>query len=257
LNTGFYAAFSGFAARMDALELIANNLANANTTGFKAQKEFYRSLVASLSGTPAATPVRSVTQALNQSINQFGVLGGSRIDLSQGTLETTGNDTDVALEGPGFFAVLTNNGVRYTRSGAFHLNRDRQLVTDQGHPVLSQQAPGKNQPIQLPSGKVTISSDGSVSVDGGLVAKLRVETFPASTDLVAEGASYFVTPQNVTPTAASAEVRQGMLETSNSNPVRSTVALIDLQRTAQIMEKALSIFHNEFNRVAAQDLPRV
>src|SRR5260221_1005935 len=119
MNTGFYSAFAGFASRMDALELIANNLANANTTGFKSQKEFYRSFLASLSGTPQAAPATTVTQLLNQSMNQFGVLGGARLDPTQGTLESTGNDTDVALSGAGYFAVLTKNGVRYTRNGGF------------------------------------------------------------------------------------------------------------------------------------------
>jgi flagellar basal-body rod protein FlgF len=257
VNTGFYSAFSGFAARMDALELVANNLANANTTGFKSQKEFYRSFAASLSGTPFATPASGVTEALNQSIHQFGVLGGSRFDLSQGTLETTGNDTDVALQGSGFFAVLTKNGVRYTRNGAFHLDRDRRLVTEQGDPVLGQQPAGRNQPIQLPSGTVSVSSDGSISVNGGLVAKLRIEDFPPSANLRSEGSTYFAAPVDATAAPSKAEVRQGMIETSNSDPIRGSVALIDLQRTAQLMEKALSLFHNEFNRTAAQDLPRV
>lgn len=257
MNTGFYSAFAGFSARMDALELIANNLANTSTTGFKSQKEFYRSFLASLSGTPSATPPVTIAQAVDQTIHEFGVLGGSHLDLSQGTLETTGNDTDFALQGPGFFAVLTKNGVRYTRNGSFHLDSNRRLVTEQGDPVLSQQPGGKNQPIQLPSGKISVSSDGSVSVDGGLVGKLRVEDFPSSANLTAEGASYIVAPQNAVAAPAAGEVREGMVESSNSDPIRGTVALIDLQRTAQIMEKTLSVLHNEFNKTAAQDLPRV
>src|SRR5258708_2033767 len=257
MNTGFYSAFAGFASRMDALELIANILAKANTTGFKSQKEFYRSFLASLSGTPQAAPARTVTQLLNQSMNQFGVLGGARLDPTQGTLESTGNDTDVALSGAGYFAVLTKNGVRYTRNGGFHFDATRRLVNSDGDPVLSPQPAGKKHPNQLPSRKISISADGSVSVDGGLVGKLRIEDFSAVTNLTAEGNSNFVAPPGASSVASSAEVNQGMLEASNSDPVRSTVALINLQRTAQIMEKALSIFHNDFNKTAAQDLPRV
>lgn len=257
MNTGFYSAFAAFASRMDALQVIANNLANANTTGFKSQKEFYRSFLTSLSGIPIAAPASTVTQAVNQSINEFGVLGGSRLDLSQGTLESTGNDTDIALSGSGYFTVLTKNGIRYTRNGSFHLDPTRHLVTGDGDQVLSQQPAGKNQPIQLPSGKLTISADGSVSVDGGLVAKLRIEDFSPSTNLSSEGSSNLIAPADALPIPNKAEIRQGMLESSNSDPVRGTVALIDLQRTAQIMERALAIFHNEFNRTAAQELPRV
>jgi len=249
VNAGFYSAYSAFAARMDALDVIANNLANASTSGFKAQHEFYRSFSAWLQP--------SLTTPINQAVNRFGVLGGSHLDLSQGTIEPTGNDTDVALEGTGFFAVLTKNGVRYTRDGSFRLDKSRNLITDQGDQVLSQQPNNRNQPIQIPSGKLNISPDGSVSVDGALVAKLRIEDFPPETQLVQEGNSYLIAPDGAGKPPASSSVQQGALEKSNSDPIRTTVGLIDLQRTAQIMERALSIFHNEFNRTAAQDLPKV
>lgn len=249
MNSGFYSAYAGFAARMDALDVVANNLANTNTTGFKAQQEFYRSFSSWLQ--PVAT------SPLNQAINQFGILGGSRVDLSQGSIEPTGNDTDAALDGPGYFAILTKNGLRYTRNGNFRLDGNRNLVTSQGDQVLSEQPNRRFQPIQIPAGKVTFSPDGSVSVDGGLVAKLRVEDFPQGTPLTSEGNTYVVAPENVGKAAQNTIVRQGALESSNSDPVRTTVTLIDLQRTAQIMERALAIFHNEFNRTAAQDLPRV
>lgn len=257
MDSGFYSSFAGFAARMDALDVVANNLANTNTVGYKSHLEFYRSFAASLAGQSPLIPATNLSQALNQSINQFGILGGSRMDMSQGTLESTGNNTDVALEGSGYFTVLTRNGVRYTRNGSFRLDKNRRLVTEQGDPVLSRQPDQQNKPIQIPSGQISISPDGSISVAGALVARLRIEDFPAGTQLAPEGQTYLAAPAAASPVASSANVRQGMLETSNSDPVRSTVALIDLQRTAQIMEKALSIFHNEFNRTAAQDLPRV
>jgi flagellar basal-body rod protein FlgF len=250
MNSGFYSAFAGFAARMDQLDLVANNLANTSTSGFKAQHEFYRSFAAWLQP--------SVTNPMNQAVNQYGVLGGARLDLSQGNVEPTGNDTDVALEGPGFITVLTKNGLRYTRDGAFRLDKERNLVTSQGDKVLSEQPNGKQQPIQIPAGKLTISSDASISVDGALVAKLRIEDFPPNTQLTQEGSTYLIAPDGAgNPPPQGTTVQQGSLESSNSDPVRTTVALIDLQRTAQIMERALSIFHNEFNRTAAQTIPVV
>jgi flagellar basal-body rod protein FlgF/flagellar basal-body rod protein FlgG len=257
MNSGFYSAYAGFAARLDELEVVANNLANVNTTGFKAQRSFYGSFSAALSGQDAPPAMMTVSQAVHQAANQFGLLGGTRLDLAQGNLETTGNDTDVALEGPGFFAVLTKSGVRYTRDGSFRLDKDRNLITQQGDKVLSLAPNQPPQPIQIPSGAVTISPDGSVSVDGALVAKLRIEEFPPNTPLKQEGNTYISAPDGAGSQATNATVRQGSLEGSNSDAIRSTVALIDLQRTSQIMEKALGIFHNEFNRVAAQDLPRV
>jgi len=199
----------------------------------------------------------TVSQAVHQAATQFGMLGGTRLDLSQGTLEMTGNDTDVALEGPGFFAVLTPNGLRYTRDGSFHLDKDRNLITQQGDKVLAAQPNQKLQPVQIPSGKITISPDGSLSVDGTLVAKLRIDGFPPNTKLQPEGNSYLSAPDGAGKPAASVAVRQGSLESSNSDAIRSTVALIDLERTSQNIDKALSILHHEFNRVAAKEIPHV
>ena len=244
MDSGFYAAYSGFASRLDELDLLANNLANTNTPGYKAQYAFYESLPAWLQA--------SLSTEMNQAVNRYGVLGGAGRDWSAGNLQTTGNPTDVALETSGFFTVQTKNGVRYTRSGNFQLNTQRQLVTEQGDVVL-----GDNGPIQIPTGQPMISLDGTVSVDGGVVGKLKITEFPQNTALVAEGNTYFTAPANAGKAASDPHVRQGALESSNADPVRSAVSLIELQRTAQMMEKALSIFHNEFNKTAAQDLPRV
>ena len=244
MNSGFYSAFAGLAARMDALDVVANNLANVNTVGFKAQHEFYRSFAAWLQP--------SLTTPVNDAVNRFGVLGGARLDLSPSSLEPTGNDTDVALEGSGFFTIQAKNGVRYTRAGNFNLNAKRQLVTTQGDLVLGEQGP-----VQIPSGQLAISPDGTLSVDGALVAKLKIADFASTTQLTPEGSTYFIAPQNAAKPAIDPQVRQGHLESSNSDAVRSTIALIDVQRTAQLMEKALSIFHNEFNRVAATQIPAV
>jgi flagellar basal-body rod protein FlgF len=244
MDSGFYSAFTGFSSRLDELDLLANNLANTNTPGYKAQYAFYQALPAWLQA--------SLTTPLNQAVNRYGLLGGSRVDMSVGNLESTGNPTDVALEDAGFFTVQTKNGVRYTRNGNFQFNTQRQLVTAQGDLVL-----GDNGPIQIPTGQPVVSQDGTVSVDGGVVAKLKITEFASNTPLTPEGNTYLAAPANTGKPSANPHLRQGALEASNADPVRSAVSLIDLQRTAQMMEKALSIFHNEFNKTAAQDLPRV
>jgi flagellar basal-body rod protein FlgF len=244
MNSGFYSAFAAFAARTDALEMLANNVANASTVGFKASHAFYRSFD-SWTQPFDATP-------LNQAINHFGVLGGAHLDLSPGNIEPTGNDTDAALEGTGFFTIQAANGIRYTRAGNFSLNAQRQLVTAQGDLVLGEQGP-----IQIPAGQLSISADGTISVDGVLVSKLKIADAVPTTQLTAEGKNYFVIPAAAVKDATTVTVRQGNLEMSNSDPVRSTVSIIELQRTAEMMEKALSIFHNEFNKTAAQQIPVV
>ena len=236
MNSGFYSAYAGFAARVQALDVVANNLANASTNGFKAQHTFYRSFSEWLQTTP--------NNPMNLAVNQYGVLGGTRLDLSQGT---------------GFIAVLTSAGIRYTRDGSFVIDKNRNLVTQKGDQVLSEQLNGRIQPIQLPpgTGKMTISTDGSVSVDGALVAKLRIEDFAPGTQLTQEGASNLVAPNGAAKPATNVSVLQGSLEASNSDVVRSTTAILDLERTAQTFEKALSIMHNEFNKTAATDIGRI
>jgi flagellar basal-body rod protein FlgF/flagellar basal-body rod protein FlgG len=247
MESGYYAAFTGLLAGTQALELAANNLANISTIGYKAQREFYKSLTASL-GNANPRPVSS----LNRAINNYGVLGGATVDVQAGTLERTGNDLDVAMEGSGFFVVQTKAGVRYTRNGNFRVDADGQLVTAWGNPVMGDQGP-----ILIPSGSVSISPDGTISSKGALVGRLQIVDFARGTVFVPEGNStYNVTTGSPTP-ADDARVRQGMLEQSNMSPITGTVGLIMIQRQTQLLQQALSIFHNDFDKSAAEDLPRV
>jgi flagellar basal-body rod protein FlgF/flagellar basal-body rod protein FlgG len=244
MDSGFYSAFTALAARMQSLDLVANNLANANTVGYKGQEQFYRSFTASLNGTRLT--------AENQAINDFAVIGGAHIDLSSGSLTNTGNDSDVAIEGSGFLALQTKRGIRYTRNGNFTLNAQRQLVDQQGNAVIGEQGP-----IVLPNGKLTISTDGTVSVDGASVDRLTLVDFAPGTLLVPEGSTEFNAPAGSATPATTAQVRQGMLESSNCDPVTSAVSLIDLQRNAEMVQRALSMFNNEFDQTAVQELPKV
>jgi flagellar basal-body rod protein FlgF/flagellar basal-body rod protein FlgG len=229
---------------MQSLDLLANNLANVNTAGYKSEKEFYRAYTASLRN-QGLSPV-------NQAINDYGLMGGARVDLTAGSLQTTGNDTDLALDGSGFFVVQTKAGMRYTRNGTFQLNTQRQLVDGEGNLVQ-----GQNGPIQVPSGKLNISADGTVSVDGAVLTQLKLVDFAPGTQLSPEGSSNFAVPANAQTIPVTGQVRQGMLEASNSDPVTGAVALISIQRNAEMMQRALTIFNTDFNQTAVQELPRV
>jgi flagellar basal-body rod protein FlgF/flagellar basal-body rod protein FlgG len=245
MDSGFYSAFTGLASRMQSLDLLANNLANVNTAGYKSEKEFYRAFSASLTNR-ALSPV-------NQAINDYGLMGGARVDLAAGSLQTTGNDSDLALDGSGFFVVKTAAGLRYTRNGNFSLNSTRQLVDSKGNLVQGQDG----NPIQLPSGNVNVSTDGTISVDGAVVAQLKTVDFAPGTSLSPEGNSDLVAGPDAQAIPSTAQVRQRMLESSNADPITSAVALIDLQRTAEMMQRALTIFNTDFNQTAVQELPRV
>jgi flagellar basal-body rod protein FlgF/flagellar basal-body rod protein FlgG len=244
MDSGFYAACTGLLSQTDALELTANNLANLNTPGYKGQLEFYRSLDASMA--------KHHLSPLNQAVNDYGVLGGSAVDLRTGEFQKTGNSLDLAMEGQGFFTVKRPSGIQYTRNGNFHTDAAGNLLTSTGDAVMGDQGP-----IQLPGGTISISSDGTISQGGAVVASLRLVTFKPGTSLSAQGSSYYTAPAGSEQPADDPRLSQGSLESSNTDPVTGTIGLMTLQRHAQLLEQALSIFHSVFNAAPAQDLSRV
>jgi flagellar basal-body rod protein FlgF/flagellar basal-body rod protein FlgG len=245
MDSGYYAAMTGLVARTQALDTAAANLANAQTPGYRAEREFFRSVVLGPDGEDSQ---------LSATVNNYGLLGGDRLSMAQGALEPTGNPLDLAIEGQGFFMVQTPNGPRYTRDGGFHRAQNGQLVTQAGEPVLSV----TGQPILIPPGEVTVGADGAVSVAGGVVAQVGVFAFPAGTELTPEGANRYVAPQGTTATAATnASIHQGAIEAANQDVVEGSLDLIMMQRQAEMMQHALTVFHTEFNKFATEDLPRI
>jgi flagellar basal-body rod protein FlgF len=247
MDSGLYAAYTGLLARTQALDTAANNLANAGTNGFRAERDYFRGVLA------GGFANDSQASQVGDSVNSFGILGGSRADFTQGTLTNTSNPLDLALDGQGFFAVQTQQGVSYTRDGGFSLSPTGQLQTRNGEAVLDQ----NQQPIELPSGKTVIAPDGTISVAGGVVGKVGVFQFASPESLTLEGANRFAAPAGMTPTAASAQVRQGALEGGNEDTVQGTMQLILVQRQAEMMQKALSVFNNDFDKTATEELGRV
>jgi flagellar basal-body rod protein FlgF len=251
MDSGLYAAYTGLLARTQALDTAANNLANAGTVGFRAQRDYFRSALAGLDN-------ESSTSQVGNAVNDFGVLGGNLIDQGQGAINATGNPLDLALNGQGFFAIQTKSGVEYTRDGGFTRSEAGVLQTPQGEPVLD----NTGQPITLPTGAISIAVDGTISVataDGSAIAgKLGVFDFPAQTPLIALGVNRFAAPDGTQPTiSADPTVEQGSLEGANLDAVHGTMQLILMQRQAEMMQKALSVFNNDFDKTAAEDLGRV
>src|SRR5579862_3555721 len=244
MDSGYYAACAGLAAQTQALELVAHNLANVGTTGYRAQQMTFRSLLTG-SGGVGLNP-------LNAAVNNFGVLSGSRLDLTSGSLAPTGNPLDVAVAGKGFFAVQMEQGVLFTRNGSFHVTATGQLMTSQGSAVLGQQGP-----VTIPNGNVAISSDGTISVDGNVVDKLQLAEFAPGTNLTALGDATYSAPAGAALPAVASSVSQGMLEGSNVGAMEGVVQLITVQRNAEMLSRALSAFDSQLNQTAVQDLPKV
>ncbi len=244
MDSGYYAACAALMSRTRALDTVANNLANTATPGYRTQHNTFRSELASVN-TAALSP-------LNQAMNEYGVHGGTRLDNSQGTLQQTGNDLDLAIQGPGFFVVQTPGGRFFTRSGSFQVSPTGQLITSQGDPVM-----GENGVIPIVGGPVSISQDGTISVNGAIAGKLKVVEFAPGTSLASEGNGYYSAPARSDADAKNSSVRQGMIENSNVNAVASMIELISVQRTAEMMQRALGLFNSEINKTATRDLPRL
>ncbi len=245
MDSGLYAACAGLMARTEQLDTVASNLANSSSAGFRGQKNVFGTVLAQASH-------HGRFSALNQATNSYGVLSGTALDQTQGTLTTTGNSLDVALEGPGYFKVQTANGVAYTRNGSFRLSSSGQLSTASGDAVL-----GVNGPLSLPNGAATISADGTISSSGAIVGKLKVVNFPPETVPVSQGDAYYAAPVDQEQPVPTTAVRQGSLESSNVSPVSGVVELINAQRAAETMRRVLSMLDSEMDKTAAQDLPRV
>ncbi len=228
------------------LDVVSNNIANINTTGFKAGTAVFE-------------------EYLMPHARHDGFAHGSRKmsfvqdrstwhDLGQGPIKPTGNPLDVAIDGNAFLVVQTQQGERYTRNGAFQINPAGQLITGEGNAVM-----GENGPIQFqPEDKdIMISRDGTISVPEGVRGKLRLVTFANSQQLQKDGSSTFKTPEGVEPTPAqNPHVIQNSLEQSNVKAVVEMTRMIDVSRSythaATLIQQ-----HGDMRRSAIERLAEV
>jgi flagellar basal-body rod protein FlgF len=245
MNSGLYGACAGLMARMQALDTIAANVANSNSAGFRGQENVFGTVLAE-----AGRHGRMST--LNQATNTYSQMSSTQLDETQGAVTQTGNDLDVAIEGNGYFKVQTANGTAYTRNGHFQLDPTGKLITETGDTVL-----GQGGPIRLGKGKVTISADGTVSLDGAISGKLAVVSFAPGTQLLDRGGSDYGAPAGSELPPVGVTVQQGALEGSNVSPIEGVVQLISAQRGAESMQRALALVDGEMNKTAVQDLAKV
>lgn len=238
VRLGSFAAVAGEAAMENAqlvglsrqvtlrrqMDLIANNLANINTNGFKAQTLLFEEI-----GQPRASadsflhPDRPVSYVVDDA---------NLYDFEPGQMVVTDNPTDVALDSKGFFVVQTPQGERFTRNGSFAINAEGTLVTRDGNPVLTDGGPLTLQPTES---NLTIAADGTISTSQGQRGKLRVVEFPRQGDLVKVGETLF-DGQNPQP-ATLPRVVQGQIEKSNVRGVVEMSRMIAVGRTYEMVAK--------------------
>jgi flagellar basal-body rod protein FlgG len=243
-----YSALSGNLAAMKKLDTIANNLANANTTGFKRDRLAFESLLASNTNPPAVPPGQTADPVLHQ----------ERLltDFTSGSLVQTGNKLDFALEGDGFFVVRMPDGNdAYTRQGNFRTTADGSLVTTEGYPVLSK----AGQPIKITEGTPIVGKEGIITVNGNQVGDLAIVDFPKPYNLQKTANALFLpVGPNVTAQAASANtsVEQGAIEQSNVDSIGEMVQMVEAARYFEACQRVVRNF-DDIAAKAINDLGRV
>jgi flagellar basal body rod protein FlgG len=202
------------------LDIVAHNLANVSTNGFKREAAVFND-----------TLQRAMYADDGRYIGQLGTGGWMQdhyVDMAVGNATVTGNPLDVAILGEkGFFAVQTPNGVRYTRDGSFAINQDRQLTTHDGKPVLD----GGGREITLPAGEVRIDGTGNVVVDGQQVAQIGV--YDGAVTKMGEGLYQGASMKPVDEPL----VQSGAVEGSNVNAIEEMIAMIQLNRIFEMAQR--------------------
>jgi len=279
MNAALYSAFLGMRARQRALDATANNIANASTAGFKAERVLYRSIEAAETDAqraqgnaaganqttpPQTTAANADTQAPAQQSGTMiraraearstGVATSGTTDFSAGVIRETDRPLDVALEGDGFLAVQTPRGERYLRAGNLTLDASGQLITQHGDLVI-----GQGGPITIPPGAVAIGEDGTISVKGHQIDRLKIVRFDnQQAALLKEGESLFMATGQQKPLEANnTRVHQGALEGSNVNTVSEMVAMMQNGREFESLQKSVTMIMSDIGRKVSSEIGRI
>jgi flagellar basal-body rod protein FlgF len=214
------------------MAVVANNMANANTPGFKAEQMMFTSYLAK---TKSDTSPFGRTMSFAQDI---GVLHDTR----EGPLTSTGDSLDIAIHGPGYYTVDTPAGPRYTRDGHFQLDSNGMVVTSSGYPLMQ----SNGNPIVVAPGEssITVAGDGTVSTENGQIGVLQVVNFPNEQLLQPLGDGTYSTTQTPTP-LPHANVVQGMLEQSNVQPISEMTGMLNILRN---YEGVMNMIQSEHDR---------
>ena len=245
---GLYAAASGMVTLQARQDVLANNVANAATPGFRRHIPVSLGFYDLFSGT-----LRSSGWFRGRSTAPGGGLKPVETwpDPAQGPSQTTSNPLDIALTGPGFLAVETPNGPRWTRNGHLSVDASGRLATPDGYPIL---AAGGGY-LDVRGGKVNIAEDGSISVDGRAVGRLRIDEFDRPERLIREGASLArldAGPGNGMRPATATRVVQGALETSNVNLGTEMAGLMAGLRAYEANQKVVTAFDDTLGKLIDQ-----
>ena len=252
---GIYTALSGSLAQTLKIDTIANNIANVNTTGFKRDQQTFGEYLTAMEKEPQVIQVPRVPASiesfydLNGGDKGYVNSAGTYTNFEQGSLKSTGGKLDLAIDGPGFFEVSTPSGVQLTRAGNFTIDGDGQLVTKDGHPVLTEGSdladPGQRTVRFSGQGQAYISDGGEIFDGANRLGKISVLQVANPDSLQKGGNNYYSLKPNMQTEVTKVAVpnlKQGFLETSNVNIVNEMTEMINAQRVFEGTQKAISAY---------------
>jgi flagellar basal-body rod protein FlgG len=258
---GLYIAASAAISETKRIDVISNNIANVNTSGFKKDTMITESFPNILMKRIGATDYRDIAARapITSKIGYIGKMNnGVRVDevftnFEQGSISTSGNPLDVALQGKGFFSVETPNGERYTRSGEFTLDSEGFITTKEGYKVQ-----GQNGPIQVDGENIIINEDGQVFSDGIEIDALKLVDFNDYALLKKEGDALYIDLSGGAGNMKESEglVLQGSFEASNVNSVKMMVEMITMLRSYEANQKVIKT-HDELLGKSVNEIGRV
>ncbi|OON98222.1 MAG: flagellar basal-body rod protein FlgF [Epulopiscium sp. Nele67-Bin005] len=254
MTRGLYTAATGMNLQVQRMDLVSNDLANVNTTGYKKETAIAASFDEVL-----VHRMKDIKNGENHN-EEIGKMtyGVALVDVytrfDQGSFQLTGDSKNLAIKGDGFFVVETENGNKYTRDGAFNVANDGTLVTKEGYPVQ-----GANGAVSLgeeylnTGGDLAISEDGTITINGEYIDTIQLVQFEDNQALIKEADNLYSFDGE--PTPSNATIVQGYLETSNVNSVNAMVDMITVSRAYEASQKLVQA-HDELMSKAVNEVGR-
>lgn len=248
MDPAYYVAAGSLSARSLQLDVLSNNLANANTVGYKSERSFFQVF------NKAAQSLRGLPQT--RDLNDGTVIAQRGLDMSQGATKQTGQTLDVSIEGDAFFLIRTPQGVRATRDGRFKLGKDGELQAQDGSPLLGKNSQSLTLDPALPV--VGISPDGTITQgpsaqEQKTIGQLDLKAYANPSALVRTGAQRF-DPAGQQEVPAKATVAQGYLEQSGVDVAASMVEMIRINRLFEMSLKVASTLSNDLDARSINDV---
>ncbi len=265
MQSGYYQVTGAMVTQFNRLDVISNNLANVNTSGFRKDRvivgDFERIYQEKRDELPLQNHTKEAAKFFNRTVNRTPRIVDRYTDFSSMRLRHTGNRLDFALKEPDlFFAVETPQGVRLTQQSSFSINSEGDIVTKEGYRLLPEDFINTtDRNIHVPQGKALfLSDDGTLSMDGEKLARLFIARVKNTNLLQKEGDTLYkmkdIEKNMVQVNTGSAYVKQGFQQISNVNAVEEMVALIETNRLVEIYQRVMTTHMDELNRDAITKL---